>query len=314
MVDTGVQRQAPAGGHRYDEAFRPVDHAFMLGAALIWGASFFLIAKSLVHHHPAVVAFVRIAAGALAMSAYRPARAAVDRRDLPAIAALAVLWLALPMTLYPLAQQHISSGLAGMLGASVPVFTALIVAAVHRHLPAPIHVVGIGVGALGITLLGLRALRDGSSSALGVVLVLAACVCYAVAFVVAVPLVDRYGAAPVFWRALLASVPLTIPYAVVGLRSSTWGASSIVANLLLGVGGTAIAFVLLLNLTAHVGPTRSSMVTYLEAGFAFAIGTVIAGEPVHLLEVVGCAVLLGGAWLASLASRRAPGLTAEPAG
>jgi drug/metabolite transporter (DMT)-like permease len=42
------------------------------------------------------------------------------------------------------------------------------------------------------------------------------------------------------------------------------------------------------------------MVTYLEAAFAFVIGTVLHHEPVHALEVIGCAVLLVGAYLATL--------------
>ena len=271
----------------------------MLGSSGIWGASFVFIATSLEHFRPGVVTFVRIAVGALTLTLFPGARAPIDRADRGRVVLLGVLWLAFPMSLYPIAQQHISSGLTGMLGASIPVFTALLAAALHGHVPARIHGVGIVVGAAGIVLLGLPALGDGRSSAIGVGLIVVACVSYGLAFNVAVPLVRRYGTLPVFWRALLVSVPLTAPYALVGLGRSTFGWRSLAANVTLGAGGTAIAFVLLLTLTARAGATRSSMATYLEAVFAFALGTMIRHEPVRALEVTGCATLLVGAWLSS---------------
>ena len=298
---TGQRTESRAVAHDGSHAaFAPVDYGYMLGCAGIWGASFVLIAESLEHFSPGIVTFVRIAIGALTLGGVSVARAPIERADWPRVVLLAVVWLAFPMTLYPIAQQHISSGLAGMLGASIPVFTAVLATVLHGRAPARVHQFGIAIGAIGIVVLGLPALGEGGSSVLGVVLILVACVSYGVAFNVAVPLVRRYGSMPVFWRALVVSVPMTAPLALVGLGDSTFGLDSLVANVVLGAGGTAVAFVLLLALTARVGATRSSMVTYLEAVFAFALGTALRGEPVQLLEVVGCAVLLAGAWLASL--------------
>jgi drug/metabolite transporter (DMT)-like permease len=92
-------------------------------------------------------------------------------------------------------------------------------------------------------------------------------------------------------------VPLTIPLAVAG-RARTFGLGSLLANVTLGAGGTAIAFVFS-DAGRKRWATRSSMVTYLEAVFAFVLGTLVRHEPVHLLEVMGCAVVLVGAWLAT---------------
>ena len=283
-------------------AYGVAEYGLMLGSSAIWGASFLLIAESLEHFRPGVVTFVRIVVGAATLGLFPAARRPIDRVDWPRIAVLSVLWLAFPMTLYPIAQQHISTGLTGMLGASIPVFTAIVSILLHGHVPAPVHSLGIAVGAAGIVLLGLPALGDGRNSTLGVTLIVVACVSYGLAFNVAVPLVQRYGSMAVFWRALLVSAPLTLPYALVGLRGSSFGLSSLAANVTLGAGGTAIAFALLLTLTARAGATRSSMVTYLEASFAFVIGTVVRSERVRLLEVLGCAILLVGAWLSSRAA------------
>ena len=298
-VDERAAGSAAAARADRHAVYGLTEYACMLGSAGIWGASFVFIATSLEHFRPGVVTFVRIAVGLLTLTAFPGARARIDRADRGRVVLLGVLWLAFPMTLYPIAQQHISSGLTGMLGASIPVFTAVVAGVVHRQLPARVHGVGIAVGAVGIVLLGLPALGAGRNSAVGVGLIVTACVSYGLAFNVAVPLVRRYGAMPVFWRALLVSVPLTLPYALVGLRHSTFGWRSLAANVTLGAGGTAIAFVLLLTLTARAGATRSSMTTYLEAAFAFALGTIIRHEPVRALEVLGCGTLLVGAWLSS---------------
>jgi drug/metabolite transporter (DMT)-like permease len=271
----------------------------MLGSSGIWGASFLLIATSLDHFSPGIVAFLRITVGAVVLTAFAGARKPIARADWPRVALLAFLWLAFPMTLYATAQERISSGLAGMLSAAIPVFTALLTAILLGHFPAPVHRLGIAIGAVGIILLGLPARNDGGNSAYGVALILVAGVSYALAFNLAVPLVQRYGSMPVFWRALWLAVPMTVPLAVAGLGSSTFGLGSLIANVTLGAGGTAIAFVLLLTLAGRAGATRSSMVTYLEAVFAFVLGTTIRGEPVRVLEVLGCAVVLVGAWLAT---------------
>ena len=276
----------------------------MLGSASIWGASFVFIATSLEHFRPGVVTFVRVAIGAITLGLFPGAHAPVDRADMGRVVALAVVWLAFPMTLYPIAQQHISSGLTGMLGASIPIFTAVGAFVAHGQVPARIHTIGIAIGAVGIVMLGLPALRDGGNSVLGVALIAVGCVSYGLAFNLAVPLVMKYGSMPVFWRALVISLPMTIPFAIVGVRHSTFGWRSLAANVTLGAGGTAIAFVLLLTLTGRAGATRSSMVGYLEAMFAFALGTIIRHEPVRVLEVAGCTTLLAGVAFSSRPARQ----------
>ena len=60
-----------------------------------------------------------------------------------------------------------------------------------------------------------------------------------------------------------------------------------------------MAFVMMTSLGARVGATRSSTVTYLEAIFALGIGVVIRNDKVVALQLAGCVVLIGGAWLAS---------------
>jgi drug/metabolite transporter (DMT)-like permease len=287
-------------------AFEPIDWLLFIGPALIWGTSFLFIHESLKHFAPGVVTFGRIALGFASLAVIPKARAIkIERADWPRVIAMGVSWLAFPMTLFPLAQQHIASGLAGMLNGSITVFSAIVATLFLRRLPGRSQLMGLSVGVLGVVLLGIPSVGRGSSSAIGVLLVIVACCSYGVATNLAVPLTQKYGSVPVFWRAQGVSVLLTAPFGLFGLTGgrSSWNLRSAVSLLALGVLGTAFAFVMMTQLGSRVGSTRSASLTYVEAVFALIIGVLVANEPVVGLEIVGCAVLLVGAWLTSRADR-----------
>jgi drug/metabolite transporter (DMT)-like permease len=172
-----------------------------------------------------------------------------------------------------------------------------------RRLPGRRQRAGLAVGVLGLVLLGLPSLDAGGSNATGVGLVLLACWSYGWAVNLNVPLTQKYGALPVFWRGQLVSAALLVPFGMYGWSGgrSSWDTSSALAMLALGALGTALAFVAMCELAARVGSTRASSLTYIEAIVALAVGVTIAGEPLVALEVAGCAVLLCGAWLVSRA-------------
>lgn len=290
------------GTHR--EAFAARDWGLVLLPGLVWGASFIFIAQGVEHFAPGVVTFARIALGAVTLALFPVARRTrIAPEDRPRLVAVSVLWLAFPMTLFPIAQQHISSGLAGMLNGSIPLFAAVVGSVALARLPGVAQRAGLAVGTVGIVLLGLPALSDGGSSALGVVLVLTACVSYGFAVTVNVPLAQRYGSIPVFWRCQLIATALTAPLGLAGLRSSSWDTGAALAVGALGVFGTAIAFVAMIELSARVGSTRAASLTFLEAVMALILGVLVRHERIVALEVGGCAVLLAGAWLISRADR-----------
>jgi drug/metabolite transporter (DMT)-like permease len=311
-ADASTNASGPASGMRsnftnegtHTDAFEARDWLQLWFAGLVWGASFIFIRAGVDHFSAGIVTFGRIAIGALTLGLFPKARAVrIDREDWPRIVVVSVTWLAFPMTLFPIAQRSISTGLAGMLNGSIPIFAALFGTIALRRLPGRWQQLGLVVGALGIVLLGIPALGDGGSSALGVVLVVIACVSYGIAVTVNVPLAQKYGAVPTFWRCQLVSMVLTAPFAAWGLGESTWNLKSAMAILVLGVFGTALAFLAMIGLSARVGSTRSSSLTYLEAVLALVLGILIRHEKLRLLELVGCGVLLLGAWFVSRSDR-----------
>src|SRR5919206_321197 len=81
---------------------------------------------------------------------------------------------------------------------------------------------------------------------------------------------------------------------------------SVAAVVVLGVAGTALAFVIFYRLIAEVGAGRASLVSYLVPPLSLAYGATLLGEPITVAAIGGLALILGGVGLASRAPAPAP--------
>ncbi len=280
-------------------AFGWLDWLLMAGTGLMWGSSFLLIAESLESLAPAAVTLIRLVLGALALGVIRGARNKVDREDLPRIALLGVVWMAVPLLLFPIAQQWVDSSIAGMVNGGVPLFAAVIAAVLLRRMPGRAQTVGLLVGFLGVLLITLPSATDTDGSPLGVGLIVVATALYGLAVNLSVPLTQRYGALPVLWRAQLTAIIVTLPFGVAGLAESRWAWSSAISIFILGVVATGLAFVAMAELGKRVGPTRGAVGIYFIPVVAMILGVVFRDERVASLAVVGTGLVLVGAWISS---------------
>src|SRR5260221_14780549 len=170
---------------------------------LIWGASFLFIAEGLEAVAPMGVTFMRIAVGFLTLSLVPSARRPILSSDWPKTALLGVLWLAFPLSMFPFAEQHVSSALAGMLNGATALFAAAVASILARRLPSRAVLVGLAVGFLGallIALPGMGGSEAASGQALGITLILAALISYGFAVNLAGPLQQPNRPLPVIWR------------------------------------------------------------------------------------------------------------------
>jgi drug/metabolite transporter (DMT)-like permease len=292
------------------EAFSAGDWARFIAVSGIWGASFLFIAIGLDAFHPGLVTWLRVGFGAAFMATLAKARnARISRRDLPRIGLLGLIWVAIPLTLFPIAQQWIDSAVAGMLNGAMPMFTAIVASLLLRQLPGRLQMVGLVVGLAGILAIALPSAESRNTAALGVTLVLVATVCYGVATNIVVPLQQRYGSIPVMARVLWVALLLVTPYGIYGLTESGFAWQSLAATMAVGVLGTGVAFILMGSLVGSVGPTRSSFITYLMPVVALVLGVVFRDEIVAPLAVVGSLLVIVGALLAS---RREAPLSTSP--
>lgn len=273
------------------------DWLLLVMPGVIWGASFLFIAEGLKAIGPAGVTFVRILVGFATLALFPAAWKPIGKEDWRAIALLGVVWLAFPLTMFPFAEERVSSALTGMLNAAIPLFVALVTAFSERRLPPRSIVTGLGVGLAGAILIALPSLNEGRSSTIGVLLILAALIAYGFALAIAKPLQQKHGALPVIWRAQAVAVVLTAPLGIPDMMRATWTPRAVLALLALGALGTAIAHVMITVAAGRVGATRASATTFLIPGVALLLGVIVLGEHVAPLAVVGCIVCVAGAWL-----------------
>jgi drug/metabolite transporter (DMT)-like permease len=264
---------------------------------IIWGASFLFIAEGLRVIGPAGVTFVRILIGFVTLALISSARRPVAPSDRRAVALLGVLWMAFPLSMFPFAEERVSSALTGMLNAAVPLFAAIVAAVLARALPGRGVAAGLTVGLSGAVLMAWPTIHEGRSSVEGVLLILAALVSYGFAINLARPLQQRNGALPVIWRAQATALLLTAPLGIRDLVHAQWSTGPVLALLALGVLGTGVAFVVIANAAGRVGSTRASATAFLIPPVALLLGIVVRNEHVAPLSVFGAAVCVAGAWL-----------------
>lgn len=288
------------------DQFSPTDWALFLAVSGIWGSSFLFIDIGLDALPPGVITLMRVGLGALALAVLPLPRqhtkiAPSDRKQ---IVLVSVVWVAVPFTLFPLAEQHISSAVTGLLNGGTPIFAAIFGALIFHQRTRGAQLLGIAVGFVGVLLVSLPSIGEGSSETLGVGLVVLATICYGIGINVAAPLQARYGSVNVMAKMLALATIWTAPYGIWQIGDAEWELGPLVAVCVLGVVGTGIAFALMGTLVGNVGPTRASFITYLVPVVALVLGVVFRGDEVFALELIGVALVISGAILASRRTTR----------
>ncbi len=264
---------------------------------VIWGASFLFIMQGLRAVGPHGVAFTRIATGFVILALFPAARQPIAREAWPRIALLSVVWLAIPLTLFPFAEQRVSSALAGMLNGAMPLFAAAVATIIARRTPSRGIVAGLAVGLIGVLLIALPNLGAGRTSTVGVVLVLVAIALYGVAINIARPLQMKYGALPVLVRALGLAALVTAPLGIPEVVRGNWSLTPLLSLLALGALGTGAAYVLAAKGAGRLGATRASASIFITAPVAMLLGVLILNEHVSPVSIVGAVVCIIGALL-----------------
>jgi len=285
-----------------DGNFAVQDWGLFLLISLIWGASFLLIAESLDAMTPGMVTLLRVSLGALTLWILRLLLARsqrIERADWPRVVTLGMIWVAIPFTLFPLAQQWVNSAIAGLLNGATPVLVALVSTVFVRVVPKGLQMLGLALGFGGILLISLGSASEGSSETRGVLLILAATVCYGFAFSMAPPLQAKYGAIVLMSSVLSVATMAVIPFGLVNLGDNEWQPGALAASFVLGSLGTGIAYWIMTTLVGRVGSLRASFITYLIPVISLALGVIFRGDSVSVLALIGTPITLVGAFLAS---------------
>jgi drug/metabolite transporter (DMT)-like permease len=280
-------------------AYELGDWGLLAAIALIWGSSFLFMEIGLRAFEPGVITMARIALGAGSLALFARARAPIDREDWPRVAFLGLIWMAIPLLLFPIAQQWITSSVTGMINGAMPIFTVAWATYLLRKLPGWRQLIGIGLGFAGIVLVFVPELEAGADELLGALLALVAVFHYGLAANMAVPLSQKYGSLPVVFRSQIAALVVVTPIGLLQLPGSEWSWESALAMLPLGILGTGVAFALMAVLTGRVGGPRASIAIYFLPLVAIALGVAVLGETVAPVAMAGVLLVMAGAWIAS---------------
>ena len=262
---------------------------------------------------------MRAAIGFLCLSLVAAARRPLARGDGWPTAGLGVLWFAFPLSMFPLAEQHVSSALTGMLNGATPICAAAVASIMARRLPSRTVLTGLAVGLLGAVIIALPDFSNGGGSgnqAWGILLIVAAIISYGIAINLARPLQQRNAALSVTWHALAVAALLTAPLGLPSLLDAHWTPRALASLLTLGAFGTAIAQVLTATAAGRMGATAASTTSFLIPVVALALGVGIRREHVAWLSIVGAGICLSGAWIvrqARMAEERAAAVQANAA-
>ena len=262
-----------------------------------------LIAEALEGLTPGVITLGRVGSGAITLVVLRlltgPPEQAIAGRDRGSVVILSVVWVAVPFTLFPLAQEHINSALTGLLNGSVPIFVAVIATVVGGTPPRGSLMLGLVLGFVGVVTLSLPSMSEEASQARGVLMVLGATLCYGVALNIAAPLQRRYGAVTLMMPILVLATLWLIPAAARDWDRNVWTADVVIPVLALGVLGTGLAYWIMATLVGRVGPIPASFITYLIPVVSLLLGILVRGDHVATLSLIGAALTTVGALLAS---------------
>jgi drug/metabolite transporter (DMT)-like permease len=284
-----------------------VDWLLIIVPGTIWGASFLFIAEGLEAVAPNGVTFLRILIGFSTLSLVPAARRPIRREDRPRTVALGVLWLAFPLSMFPFAEQHVSSALTGMLNGAMPIVAAIVASVIARAQPPRLTIAGLAVGLSGAVMMALPGLDsaapDGQS--FGILLITIAIISYGFAINIAGPLQQRNGALPVIWRAQAVALALTAPLGIPAVLAGHWSWRPLAALLALGALGTCVANLVAAVAAGRLGATRASASTFLIPVVALILGRVVRHERVALLSIAGAGICLTGAWLVRQSGVRA---------
>lgn len=265
----------------------------------MWGSSFLLMDIGLDAFEPGLITWMRVVLGAGALWMVPGARRPVERADRGRLVTLSIVWVGIPFTLFPIAQQFVNSAITGMLNGAMPIFASAIAVAMLLRWPRRLTMYGLIVGLIGVIAISVPSVGEGSSEALGVGLVMLAAACYGLAVNIAAPLQQRYGSLPVMARMLALATIWTAPLGIAGLGGSSFAWGPLLAIAAAGVVGSGIAFALMASLVGRVGATRASFIAYGIPVVALLLGVVFRGDDVTALALIGIALVIAGALLAS---------------
>ena len=269
----------------------------------LWGVPYLFIKVAVDEENgyaPAIVVFGRVLIGAaiLIPLAIKDRSIFAALRGIKYVAVYALLEMVIPWILIGTAEQKISSGLAGLLIASVPIWSNLITYFQgDKDALKANRIVGIGIGFIGVVLIVGIETFTGSSDPLSILMVIVSAIAYAYAVIMIRNKLPDVSGIAINAVAMVLTAIFYLPFTIALWPDHAISREATYSVIALGVFSTGIAFAFFFTLMADIGPTRASLVTYWNTAIAVVLGVIILSEPLTIGMSVGLPLVMLGSWL-----------------
>jgi len=277
---------------------------------LIWGMPYLLIKVAVGSVDPAFVVFARVALGALVLIPIVLARRQFRllRGHWRWVFVFAVVEITFTFLALTWAEQRISSSLAALLIAAVPIVGTLLALrfGLDAHLSRK-RVTGLAIGFVGVGSLVGFDITGGT--ALSIAAVGITVLGYSLGPIIIEKRLSGVPNLPVIAAALAINTLIYLPVGILTWPDEPVPGTAWASIIVLGVVCTALAFVALFTLISELGAPRAQVITYINPAVAVVLGVVVLSEPITLGIAIGFPLVLLGSWLGT---RSGPPVEAEP--
>jgi drug/metabolite transporter (DMT)-like permease len=286
----------------------------------LWGSMFLLVKLALRDFSAVEVAFFQAIIGALGLFMIVNVQGGEARTKLGDILRrpgqallLGTLAIAAPFMLISLGELTVPSGLAGVLASMAPMFIALFAPLLDRSEEINRRqAIGLIIGLFGVALVVGVHLVGSLGQLLGALALLGAAASGGLSsFVVKLWYKDKgIPASTTSFFALSVASLITLPVAVATAPRELPGIQAVLAVTALGLGCTALGYMLYYRLIDNVGGERAALANYLTPAFAIFYGVLLLGEPLTIWAIIGLLLIIAGAeiTLRGASTRRSRGV------
>lgn len=268
----------------------------------LWGVPYLFMRVAVREWDPSLVVFGRVVIGAAILFPIAISRGVIKEtlRGFKWIVAYAIFEMCGPWYLITHAETKINSGLAGLLVATVPIWSTIYSSmAGDKSVWHAKRLLGIVIGFIGLILIvGIETI-SGTADAFSVFQVVLAAISYSTAMAIILKGMPNGDGVAINAIAMALTAIVFAPSALSNLPAEMPSFEATASLFGLGALCTGWAFMIYFKLMKEIGQARGSLVTYLNTAFAVLLGVIILGEPLTKGILTGLPLVLVGSYFAT---------------